>query len=188
MRLLLTMKVKKKLETTYTRGAYMEKIKLYLDFDGVIMDTIRLTYKMLDEKNLQTQDEIRAFFRNIDWNNLLQVAPVLNDSINCIKKIIISGKFDVTILTHVNSKQEGIEKINFIEERIKGLEVIPCPKEIEKCDYVNPLDCILVDDYSNNLKLWQEKGGIAIKFSDNNKQSDDFVTITKLDQILNIDF
>jgi hypothetical protein len=46
----------------------------------------------------------------------------------------------------------------------------------------------LVDDYSNNLKLWQEKGWIAIRFSDNNKQSDDFVTITKLDQILNIDF
>jgi len=166
----------------------MKKIKLYLDFDGVIMDTIRLTYKMLDEKNLQTQDEIRSFFRNLDWKHLLEVAPVLNDSINCIKKILDSNKFDVSILTHVNSKQEGMEKIKFIEDRIKGLEVIPCPKEIEKCDYVKPLNCILVDDYSQNLKLWQEKGGIAVKFSDNNKENNEFVTITKLDQILKINF
>ena len=166
----------------------MKKIKLYLDFDGVIMDTIRLTYKMLDEKNLQTQDEIRSFFRNLDWKHLLEVAPVLNDSINCIKKILDSNKFDVSILTHINSKQEGMEKIKFIENRIEGLEVIPCPKEIEKCDYVKPLNCILVDDYSQNLKLWQEKGGISVKYSDNNKENNEFVTITKLDQILKINF
>lgn len=165
----------------------MNKIKLYLDFDGVILDTIRISYNMLDKLNLQNYDEIQEFYKNLDWVYLLKVSPVLNDSINCIKKLLKSNKYDISILTHVNSEAEAMEKIKFIDKELKGLEVIPCPKQIDKCNHVNPINCILVDDFIGNLDKWKEKGGIAVKYSDNNKENN-FITITKLDQLLDIDF
>ena len=164
----------------------MKKIKLYIDFDGVILDTIKITYQMIEDKKLQTQDEIIDFFKNINWNELLKISPIINDSINCIKKLIESEKFDVTILTHVNSNHEIEEKIKFIKKAIPYIKIITCPKRIDKCDFVNPINAILVDDYLKNLEKWQAKGGIAVKFSDSNKINHNFITVTKLDQLLDI--
>lgn len=166
----------------------MKKIKLYIDFDGVILDTIKVTYQMIEDRNLQTEEEIRNFYININWNELLKISPVINDSINCIKKIIESERFDVTILTHVHSKHEIEEKINFIKKEIPAIKIITCPKRIDKCDFVNPINAILIDDYIENLEKWQAKGGISIKFSDKNKENSNFIIITKLDQVLDIDF
>lgn len=166
----------------------MKKIKLYIDFDGVILDTIKVTYQMIEDRNLQTEEEIRNFYISINWNELLKISPVINDSINCIKKIIESERFDVTILTHVNSNHEIEEKISFIKKEIPDIKIITCPKRIDKCDFVNPINSILIDDYIENLKKWQAKGGISIKFSDKNKENSNFIIITKLDQVLDIDF
>lgn len=47
-----------------------------------------------------------------------------------------------------------------------NLELIPVPREIDKCNYVEPKDSILIDDYSKNLELWEASGGVGIKFSD----------------------
>ena len=181
------MKEKKTYQPIFNRGI-MKKIKLYIDFDGVILDTIKITYQMIEDKNLQTQEEIINFFKSINWKELLKISPIINDSINCIKKIIESEKFDVTILTHVNSDHEKEEKIKFIKKEIPNIKIIACPKRINKCDFVNPINAILIDDYIGNLEKWQAKGGISIKFSDKNKENPNFITITKLDQILDIDF
>mgnify|MGYP005799834553 CR=1 FL=1 len=166
----------------------MKKIKLYLDFDGVILDTITVTYQMIEEQKLKTRDEIIKFFQTLDWNNLIKTAPIMNDSINCIRKLIDSNRFNISILTHVNSKGEAEEKIKMINKKFPEISIIPCPKRIDKCDFVSPINSILVDDYLGNLEKWQAKGGISVKFSDKNKQNNKFITITKLDQLLNIDF
>lgn len=166
----------------------MKKMILYIDFDGVILDTIRVSYQMIDERNLQTRDEIEHFYKNLDWENLLKISPILNESISCIEKLIKSNKFDIKILTHVNTEHEVEEKNKFITKHLPGVPAITCPKEIEKSDFVDPYNCILVDDYIGNLTSWKENGGIAVKFSDNGKLNDDFMVISKLDQLLHIDF
>ncbi len=163
-------------------------MKLYLDFDGVILDTISVTYQMIEDQNLQTRDEILNFYRTLDWNNLLKISPVMNDSINCIRKLIKTNIYDISVLTHVNSKHEEEEKIKMINRQFPDLEIIPCPKVIDKCDFVDPTGAILVDDYLPNLEKWEEKGGISVKFSDKNKKNDRFITITRLDQLLDIKF
>ena len=38
-----------------------------------------------------------------------------------------------------------------------------------KCDIVDCKNTILVDDYTRNLELWENKGGIPIKFSTTDK-------------------
>ena len=89
------------------------KIKLYLVFDGVILDTMNVTIRMMEDLNIPDDQEIiREFYKNIDWYKLLRSTPEINDSFNNINLLLNSGLYDIEILTHVNSKEEGIEKIN----------------------------------------------------------------------------
>lgn len=159
--------------------------KLYLDCDGVILDTINKSYEMIKDKDLKSEEDIRSFYRNLDWGELIILSGEIDDSISKIKKL--SEFFDVEILTHVNSENESIVKINYFEEKLPGINVITVPKTIHKCDIVNPNGAILVDDFIPNLELWEEKGGISIKFSDSGKECD-FITISDLLELLNINF
>ena len=159
--------------------------KLYIDFDGVILDKIKVTYEMIEKLGLGTPEEVKEFYYNLDWNHLIKQTPEINDSINCIRKIMNSNLFDVKVLTHIISYNEGLGKIEYLKSKIPELEVILVPKQINKADMVNPKDAILVDDFLGNLDLWHDKGGISVKFSDGNKKSK-YRTVTKLDQIIDL--
>jgi len=161
------------------------KLKLYLDFDGVILDTINIACKRIKELNITEEEQIQQYYKNIDWVSLLKETNQINNSIENIKKIIKSNLYDVEILTHVNSELEGKLKKEYIQNYIPEINVIPVFKTIDKCDAVNPINCILIDDYLGNLTKWNKKGGISIKFSDNNKISE-FTTIDNLDIIIDM--
>ncbi len=45
--------------------------KLYIDFDGVILDTINVTYKMIENLGLGTPEEVKDFYYNLDWDHLI---------------------------------------------------------------------------------------------------------------------
>lgn len=163
----------------------IKKIKLYLDFDGVILDTMNVTKKMMEDLNISdNQEVIREFYKNINWYKLLRSTPEINDSFNNINLLLNSGLYDIEILTHVNSKEEGIEKINYLSNIIPNVNVIPTPIEIAKCNMVNSLNSVLVDDYSKNLILWKNKDGIPIKFSD--EIDSRFITINNLKKLLEL--
>ena len=84
-------------------------MNLYIDFDGVIMNTIDVTYEELKEKGLNVKnpenaEKIRNYYASIDWKELLNnKAVIINDAIECIKNLIDSKKYNVSILTHVTS-------------------------------------------------------------------------------------
>ncbi|MDD3392137.1 MAG: hypothetical protein PHE54_01120 [Bacilli bacterium] len=160
---------------------------LYIDFDGVILDTIDVTYKMINELNIVDNAEKEIFYKNLDWNHLLKVTPEINDSINCIKKIIESNKFYVSILTHVNSLEEVVEKVKYIRKYFKDITIIPVPKAISKTKMIHTEGSILIDDYSHNLREWEAEGGIGVRFSPK-LNGKGFKVIDKLDQILDIEW
>ena len=163
----------------------MHKRKLYLDCDGVILDTIKTSYKLIRNENLTTEDEIHVFYKNINWEKLIIISGEINNSISKIK--LLSAHFEIEILTHVNSAEEATAKIAYFRKELPGINVIPVFKSTDKCDAVHPKGAILVDDFVDNLKKWEEKGGISIKFSDSGKESG-FITITDLLQLLEIEF
>ena len=138
--------------------------KLYLDCDGVILDTINMSYKMLKEKGIEREEEKKDFYRNLSWEELIIEAGEINNSIEKIKEL--TKVYDVEILTHVISEGEIIAKENYFKEVLPEVKVIAVPKEIKKADAVDPKGNILVDDFLGNLDYWHEKGGISIKFSD----------------------
>ncbi len=163
----------------------MQKRKLYLDCDGVILDTIKKSYEIIQDKKLTTDDEIRLFYENINWRELIIISGEIDNSIFKIK--VLSEHFDIEILTHVNSDNEIKAKLEYFKKELPDINVIPVPKSIDKCDKINPNGAILVDDFLTNLEKWKNKGGIPIKFSDTGKECE-FTTITDLLQLLEIDF
>lgn len=167
--------------------------ELYIDFDGVILDTMTVLYEYLDKENIdpkstnETEEKRRrTFIENLNWDNLVNTTPQINDSIKCIEKIVSSNKFVVSILTHVNSLNEAIAKVNYIRNYFKDITIIPVPKKISKTKMVHTKGAILIDDYSGNLMEWEDEGGIGIRFSPT-LDSKGFKVIDRLDKILDIE-
>ena len=162
-------------------------LNLYIDFDGVIMNTIEVSYKMIKERNidLKNSSDVQNFYKNIDWEELLNKSEPINDAWNCIEKIINSKKFNVSILTHVTSLKEVEEKVKIIRHHFRDITIIPVPKQISKTLMLKAEGAVLVDDYVNNLIEWQEAGGYGIKF-DLDMDGKGFPVIDRLDVLIDM--
>ncbi len=137
----------------------------YIDFDGVILDTEDLLFyewrKNPNRHNLSEGVKIN-YIINSDWRAIVNEAPIINDSINILKNMDPSKS---AILTKVHSMDnEGYEKIYYL--RCKGVKqnIILVPYMFRKCDIVNPIDNILIDDCLKNLDEWLEMGGYPMLF------------------------
>lgn len=159
---------------------------LYIDFDGVILDTITKLYEdMRVLGSNSTEEQRKKFMANYDWKSILKDDNIINDSINAIKKIINSNKFNLSILTHINSLEEGVLKVKYLRKYFNDITIILCPKEISKTKMIKTKDSILVDDYSGNLREWQKEQGISVKFS-LKEENGEFLTIDNLEQLIEI--
>jgi hypothetical protein len=161
--------------------------RLYIDFDGVVLDTIPYLYSALEKSgaNVSNESEIRVFYASFDFSKIINDDNILNDSINCINKLIESKRFEISFLTHVNSLDEACKKADYLRRHFKDITIIIVPKEISKIKMVHSKDAILVDDYSGNLREWEENGGIAVRFS-KEMESHGYKVIDKLDQLLDM--
>lgn len=162
-------------------GVNLEEIKrFFIDFDGVILDSSKVIQKMKDASGILLWEE---FFETVDWRKLYyEDAKPINDSINilkCVQEII--GKHHLYILTKINSLNEGIEKVKFLNDHGVYLDVILVPAKIKKSEVVTPdKSDLLIDDYWGNIMEWREDNGEAILFSlKGKKDSIDSLNILK---------
>ena len=156
---------------------------LYIDFDGVILDTITPVYNLAKKLNIdvKTQSkEIGLLYSKIDWETLIEESSELSNSISAIKKLRDSKRFNISILTHINSLKEAKAKIEFINNLFDDLTIIPVPKTCSKTMMTQTKDAILVDDYSGNLREWNSSGGIGVKYT-KEKEDCEFLNITSLE-------
>ncbi len=161
--------------------------RLYIDFDGVVMDSIPPLYAALEQSGVDENDEPgkREFFANYDYRKVINDDLLLNDSVKCINKLIKSKKFEISFLTHINSLAEGVVKVDYLRNHFKDISIIMVPKEISKTKVVHSEGAILVDDYSGNLSEWEENGGLAIRFS-KELEVGRFKVINKLDSLIDM--
>ncbi len=162
----------------------MEKYNLYIDFDGVILDTITPLYNDIEKNNIK-EDKLNAFFENYSWEKIIDDKYIINNSIENIYKIIDSNRFNLAILTHINSINEAVLKIKYLRRYFKDITIIPCPKEISKTKMIHTKDAILVDDYAKNLREWKNEGGIPVRFS-TKRNGKGFYVISSLDELLQL--
>ena len=140
---------------------------LYIDFDGVIKDTIKVSYKMMEDEKIDLRDrpKVIEFYKQLDWEYLLKISAEIKNAYYFINKISEEGTFSPKILTTVNSLNEIKAKLSDIKKNCKNITLVSVPSGIEKSVLVNPKNSILVDDYSGNLISWQNSGGIPVKFA-----------------------
>lgn len=142
-------------------------IKLYLDCDGVILNTIDKTKEWMKRDNIDPKDEMIVhdyFVSKIDWNILIQEAGVLKDALNKIKYLLSLGIYDAKILTTVTCMLEPECKINYFNEKLPGVEVITVPWLVRKDEVVDAKNSILVDDSKGNILNWRDAGGVGLHF------------------------
>ena len=162
-------------------------LNLYIDFDGVIMNTIEVTYEIMKKQNINIKDPIKVgkFYRDSDWNKILKESSPINNSWECLEKIINSKKFNVSILTHVNSLKEIEEKVKIIRKHFRDITIIPVPKSISKTKMLKAEGAVLVDDFAENLIEWEEAGGYGIRF-DLDMDGKGFPVIDRLDVLIDM--
>lgn len=138
---------------------------LYIDFDGVVVNTIDITYNMAKEHGIKKDyANYLQFFQTLNWPDVLDKCTPVNNSYAEIKKIINSGKYNVSILTHVTSIHEAEAKIKLINKYLPDVNIVTVPKSISKSKVVKAKNSILIDDFVPNLDDWQSSGGIAVRF------------------------
>lgn len=162
----------------------MEKKNIYIDFDGVILDTITPLYNDYQTQNI-SKENAKEFFVNYPWDTIIDDKYIINNAIEDIQEIINSNKFNLAILTHVNSINEAVLKINYLRQYFKDITIIPCPKEVSKTKMIHTKDSILIDDYAGNLREWKQEGGIGVRFN-REGNGKGFLTIKDLKEIIDI--
>ena len=102
---------------------------LYIDFDGVIYNSIEVSYKMAeDEKISKDYESYYQFFKNLDWCEVLEKSSEINDAFNCIRKIIDkaekqSNDFFVNIQSVICSVIRYKNESDFFKMLIKESEM-----------------------------------------------------------------
>lgn len=124
---------------------------------------------------------------DLGWDIILEKSKEINNSIQKIHYLM--SKYNVSILTKVNSKSEQEAKEKFLNKR-NIYNIIFVPYNLSKADYVNAFNCILIDDDINNLDEWSLHGGLSILYNKDLKNIDSYGNMTNkyviIDDLLKI--
>lgn len=94
----------------------MQTIEVYYDYDGVFGDTMTPAIQEMKQMGLYETEEGRTkYFKELDWTTFLVRAGFIKNSPETINRLKEEG-YKVSFLTHINSMDEYIAKINFIKK------------------------------------------------------------------------
>ena len=132
-------------------------LKLFLDLDGTLA-------KFNSKKNaLQRFDKEKGFFANL--------LPFKN--VEKVNQLALSKKVEVFVISATPNEQADLDKMVWIKKylnNVKKENICFCrigtnkAQEIKRQLNVNiDNNCLLLDDYTNNLIEWTKANGIGIK-------------------------
>jgi hypothetical protein len=159
----------------------VNKLRLFVDFDGVILNTMELSRELLlklhgidyykhSRDNVENDKIVGNFFATIDWNFLLDYSHEINRGSEFLKLFRDSIIYKPTIFSAVSSEREEKIKENKFLINYPGIDNrFVESKKIKTCD---DEDAVLVDDSDFYLINWNGKpvhfdsGGRASIFFD----------------------
>ena len=134
----------------------------YIDFDGVILDTMPIYRYVREKYNLKCDDG--RLFRYMNVSDVINKKRAINNSLEILKKV--QNKIDIRILSKVNNDYEARIKREFLQS----------------CGITIP--SVLVDDLKDNIDEWQSAGGTGLYFTD--KKYKEYDTVFSLLDLLEI--
>lgn len=164
----------------------MAEKNIYLDLDGVILDSERLVVERKSNYPNLSWDE---FFENLNWQELLKESKEINSSVKIIKELqkIRNG---LIILTKVHTLSEMQAKtLEMRENRGIDLPLIFVPPHIKKSQIVIPRNNeLLIDDSMKNINDWNNNGGKGVLFTEKveNNVENSVDTVNSLDFLLKL--
>ena len=166
----------------------MNKVDLYIDFHGVIYDTLPVLNGLLKKNDISNRDliSIKSFLETINWCEFMDKSKQINDSIYCMRQIMDSEVFNVFVLAQVMSMNEIGSIVKCLRKQLPEVVTIPVPRDIEKVDMVPPKNAILIDDNLDHVKEWVDQDGIGIHFSNKKNIECNVDVINRLDKLLEL--
>lgn len=140
-------------------------MKVYIDFDGVILDTDKV---VIADFKASGEPDRREYVKNYDWSILMDDKLIIKDSLNNIK----NSKLDISLLSRISSINEGFNKVNYLRGHNVLMDIHIVPTGIDKASVVKASGNILIDDKLYNLHKWTEAGGISIFFNQHGENTD----------------
>ncbi len=142
---------------------------LYIDFDGVILDTEELLFKKWrqnpDRHSLPEIEKIK-YIQAQDWEYILNNSSIVNDSVYYLKQM---DPNESAILTKVHSlENEGAAKVKWIRDQGIKQDIILVPHMLKKTDMVDATGNTLIDDSIRNLSEWEANQGYPLFFDIDN--------------------
>lgn len=138
-------------------------MKIYVDFDGVILDTDSVIDLEFDGNGSR-----HDFVRNYNWFSLMRDDLIINRAFDYISR----SRYSVNLLSKISSMCEGQAKIKYLRSKDISIDINLVPTLINKCDVVNASGNILIDDKIANLDSWSDRGGISIFFNKDGSDTD----------------
>lgn len=140
--------------------------KVFLDYDGVLMNTEELIVKYRYMSGLSWTD----FFKQLDWYSLYEEAKEINDAFKVLREL--QQYSDIYILTKINSLIEADLKVETLRREEIQVPILFVPPKVMKSEvYLPDEKSLLIDDSQANVDDWILHGGEGILFNqDMNKE------------------
>lgn len=133
----------------------------YVDFDGVILDTMPIYWRIFEEHNLEKFVDIYDFF---SWDTFLVNDIEINNSLSILREL--QDKHNIILLSKVNGKAEEEAKDQFLKKNGINIKTIYVNYFDKKTDKVKvDENTILIDDDDKNIKEWIACGGKGYLFT-----------------------
>jgi 5'(3')-deoxyribonucleotidase len=162
--------------------------ELYVDMDGVLADFFGEWAKLMGVDSWRNIKDIDSALNKIKqqpnfWINL----PMTSNALQLLSAIkAYKGKYNILSAPLAGDKNSVPQKKEWIKKNLSSFppqKIIIDPNKSKYAKQPNGTPNGLIDDYGDNIRKWEQAGGIAIKH--NNKNIDR--TISKLDLEINED-
>lgn len=107
------------------------KIRLYIDCDGVIVNTVQVARIIAKELGYDVDSSVEFhnfFVKDANWQLLISECKILADAVNQIKALQATGKYEITILTKFSEEVFGkftkifVPKANVVSNEENGAQ------------------------------------------------------------------
>lgn len=140
-----------------------EDKQIFLDFDGVILDSEQ---KILELKSKNQELSWDVFFEFVDWKKLLLDSNEIHNSLSIIRELEARNR-QLFILTKVHTLVESLAKVEYLRSKNIHVPIFFVPPHVKKSQvYIPTENDVLIDDSLKNINDWNQHNGVGILFDE----------------------